>query len=206
MAAIKQIKTDSFTEEIINKSKFLAFSFCVQTKNDVEIALNVLKTKYSDCTHICYAYKLATGEEKCFDDGEPQGTAGLPILDVIKKNDVCNVLIAVVRYFGGVKLGAGGLLRAYSNSASNVLKLSNVTQAEKCKKITFELPVSMSKYVKIFENLMGIKKQEVKFADKITISIFVILQQVDSIKQQINDILALKIDFIEDDNIFFVGE
>ena len=206
MTAIKQIKTDSLIEEIINKSKFFAFSFFVQTKNDVEVALNKLKAKYSDCTHICYAYKLASGEEKCFDDGEPQGTAGLPILDVIKKNDVCNVLIAVVRYFGGVKLGAGGLLRAYSNSASNVLKISQIIEVEKCKKLTFNLPISKSKFIKTFENLHGVKKQEVKYVENAIVSIFAEDIQIDSIKQQIQSLLNEKIDFYLDENVYYIGE
>lgn len=206
MAKIQQIEKNTFYEENINKSKFLAFSFCVQNKDEANEILQKLKAQYADCTHICYAYRLITSEEKCSDDGEPQGTAGLPILDVIKKNDVTNVMIAVVRYFGGVKLGAGGLLRAYSGSASNVLLLSGKKDVAKCKKISFELEIFESKFVKIIENIAGIKKIDVTYGEKIQISIFAEIEQLENIKTQINNILMKNIEFVEDEKTYFVGE
>ena len=107
----------------IKKSKFIAYLFSVECQQDIEKAINTLKIEHKKARHICYAYILKSPNlEKCFDDGEPSGTAGKPILSVLQKKNKSNKLICVVRYFGGIKLGAGGLLRAYNKSASEVLK------------------------------------------------------------------------------------
>lgn len=106
------------------KSRFIGFSFKIKTKADFELVYNKIKNEHKKATHICYAYITNDGltkEEKCFDDGEPKGTAGKPILNVIQKKKLENILVVVVRYFGGTKLGAGGLVRAYSKIASLVI-------------------------------------------------------------------------------------
>ena len=93
-------------------------------EKDIVDTLEQLKSEHKKATHICYAYVYSVDKvlEKCSDDGEPKGTAGAPIMNVIKKRDAKNVLIAVVRYFGGIKLGAGGLVRAYSKTAGSLFK------------------------------------------------------------------------------------
>ena len=107
----------------IKKSKFISYIYPVSDAQEVENYLADLRKEHKDATHICYAYVIKSPNlEKCSDDGEPDGTAGKPLLDVIKKNELCDVLLVVVRYFGGIKLGAGGLVRAYSGSGSDILK------------------------------------------------------------------------------------
>ena len=119
---MKTIYKDNVVEIEIKKSKFVSYAYKVTTEQDVKECLSDLQKLHRSANHITYAYVLhAPSVEKCSDDGEPNGTAGKPILDVIKKNDMTNILIAVVRYFGGIKLGAGGLVRAYSNSAKEVI-------------------------------------------------------------------------------------
>ena len=115
-------KISSFTL-IEKKSRFYAFAIPVMQKTEIKNYLNDFRIKYSDATHICYAYVINDNgvQEKFSDDGEPSGTAGNPICAVIKKRNLTNVLIIVVRYFGKIKLGAGGLIRAYSSCASGVL-------------------------------------------------------------------------------------
>lgn len=117
---MKTIKNNNNIETIVKNSKFICYLYSVQTKDDINNALKHLKKEYSDSTHICYAYRLEN-QEKAFDDGEPSGTAGAPILEVLKKNDLYNVLAVVIRYFGGTLLGAGGLIRAYSKSVREAL-------------------------------------------------------------------------------------
>ena len=108
-----------FTEK---KSVFIASAYIVQSDEEAESIINSVRNKYSDATHNCYGYILRTGGTKRFsDDGEPSGTAGMPILNVIEKMGLCNTLVVVTRYFGGIKLGAGGLVRAYSTSAAQAL-------------------------------------------------------------------------------------
>lgn len=114
-------------ELTINKSRFVAYKHDLLCLEDVDAIISYLKTEHKRATHICYAYVYSktTVSEKCYDDGEPKGTAGYPILNVIKKKNLSNTLVAVVRYFGGIKLGAGGLTRAYTKSASIVLNNKN---------------------------------------------------------------------------------
>ena len=133
---ITTIKQNSEYTEIINKSKFIAYSYCLQNFEQIDDFLQQLKQKYADATHICYAYKFF-GSEKAVDDGEPQGTAGRPILEAIKKQNLSNVFVAVVRYFGGIKLGAGGLTRAYGNLAQKVISISDTRQLFECKTSAF---------------------------------------------------------------------
>lgn len=119
------IDKENIYEMIIKNSKFISYIYKVNNLNDIEIIINNIKNNYKDATHICYAYKI-DNLIKTYDDNEPTGTAGLPILEVINKNNLNYTIIIVVRYFGGIKLGAGGLLRAYSKGASNVVKLCNL--------------------------------------------------------------------------------
>ena len=114
---------------IIKKSKFITYLYNVNNIDEVNTILDKLKNDYKDATHICYGYILPSSE-KCTDDGEPSGTAGLPILNILKKNNLMNTLAVVVRYFGGIKLGAGGLTRAYSNSVNDTIKLTNIVTLE----------------------------------------------------------------------------
>ena len=107
----------------INKSRFIAYRLELSSLDEVKPFLERLKKEHKKARHVCYAYVYNKEliSEKCSDDGEPGGTAGYPILNVIKKKNLTNVLVAVVRYFGGIKLGAGGLTRAYTKACAGVL-------------------------------------------------------------------------------------
>lgn len=113
---------DSYELEI-NKSRFIAYKLELSSLDEVKPFLEKLKKEHKKARHVCYAYVYNKEiiSEKCSDDGEPGGTAGYPILNVIKKKNLTNVLVAVVRYFGGIKLGAGGLTRAYTKACAGVL-------------------------------------------------------------------------------------
>lgn len=112
---------------ILKKSKFITKLYRADSIEEINNILNNIKSEYQDATHICYGYIL-NEIEKCSDDGEPSKTAGIPILNVLKKNNLTNVLAIVIRYFGGIKLGAGGLLRAYSNSVIEALNKANIVE------------------------------------------------------------------------------
>ena len=107
----------------INKSRFIAYRLELSSLDEVKPFLERLKKEHKKARHVCYAYVYNKEliSEKCSEDGEPGGTAGYPILNVIKKKNLTNVLVAVVRYFGGIKLGAGGLTRAYTKASAGVL-------------------------------------------------------------------------------------
>lgn len=107
----------------IKKSKFIAYYFEINNKEEALEILEKLKKEHKKARHIPYAYKIDQ-EIKKSDDKEPSGTSGMPILNMIEKNNLNHTLIAVVRYFGGIKLGAGGLIRAYGNAVKDVIKKS----------------------------------------------------------------------------------
>ncbi len=105
----------------IKKSKFIAYYYEVNNLEEITSILSELKKEHKKARHLPFAYKIDNNIKKS-DDKEPGGTAGMPILNIIDKNNLNNTLIVVVRYFGGIKLGAGGLIRAYSNAAKEVIK------------------------------------------------------------------------------------
>lgn len=119
------VKNTTLNEITIKNSKFIALVYPVDNIIVINDILTKTKQKYKDATHIVYAYKLIN-KEKYSDDKEPSGTAGLPVMEVINKKKLVNILIIVIRYFGGIKLGAGGLIRAYSNAAKECLKNAEI--------------------------------------------------------------------------------
>ena len=204
METLLTINQNSTNQIIINKSKFIACSFVVYTEDEVQNILSKLKQEYQDATHVCYAYSLYSNIEKCFDDGEPQGTAGKPILDCIKKGGYKNILIAVVRYFGGVKLGAGGLFRAYSQSASSVLALSGQKYSVKCQKISFCIDLSQSKFLQMIQNFEFVKKTDISYGETINIKVYCEQENVSNFKQNIQNVLAQQVSFVIDKEIYFM--
>ncbi len=122
---MKSIKGSSTSTIEIKKSEFIASLKNVNTIEEAKEFIESISLKYPDARHNCYAY-IVGAIQRCSDDGEPSGTAGIPILNVLQHNEMQNIVCVVTRYFGGIKLGAGGLVRAYSKSVSNALKESEV--------------------------------------------------------------------------------
>lgn len=126
-------KTISGTSEACYKvkgSRFLSFAHPIQNAEEVKVLLDTYKKKYHDARHVCFAYSLGINHlnTRSFDDGEPSGTAGRPILGQILSHQLTNVLVVVVRYFGGVLLGTGGLQSAYKQASSDVLDIAKVVE------------------------------------------------------------------------------
>lgn len=116
-------------EFVINKSKFITYIFHINDKCDIDNILNDIKREYNDASHYVYAYVL-NNMSYSTDDKEPSGTAGKPILNILLKNNLNYILCVVIRYFGGIKLGAGPLTRAYSRCVSEIIKLSDIVELE----------------------------------------------------------------------------
>jgi len=127
---------DNVNELIIKKSKFITFVYNVSTKEQAIEKIENIKNEYKDATHVCYAY-IINNVEKYDDNGEPTGTAGMPILNILQKENLTNVLCIVVRYFGGIKLGAGGLVRTYAKAAKEAIITKTLEKGYKIK-ITFD--------------------------------------------------------------------
>lgn len=154
---MKSIQTEITSEIIINKSRFITILTNINDIDKVKEKLEEIKKKYKDATHYCYAY-IINNHEKCSDNGEPSGTAGMPILNVLKQNDLTNILCVVIRYFGGIKLGAGGLIRAYSTSTSVALNKAIITNIVNGYNITIEFSYDNLKQIDYLLKNIDIKK------------------------------------------------
>jgi len=131
---MKTIKNNLENIIIIKNSKFITNIFKLNSENDIGKYLKEIRDKYNDANHHCYAY-VYENIKRCSDDGEPSGTAGIPMMQVLEKRELSNLLVIVTRYFGGIKLGASGLVRAYSNSVSTTLDKSEIINLTKGKNI-----------------------------------------------------------------------
>lgn len=126
---MKTVKSNSVNELIIKNSRFITLLFEIYDDTNIDEIFEAVKKEYPKATHYCYAY-ITKHLKKSSDDGEPGGTAGMPMLNVLEKESMINVLAITVRYFGGIKLGAGGLVRAYSKSVREAILTADVVYVE----------------------------------------------------------------------------
>ena len=127
------IKENASYEIVEKKSKFIGNVFYIESKEEAEIIIKEQKKKYHDARHNCWAYRVLDDNnvvEKSSDDGEPSGTAGAPMLNILSKENIVNTLVVVTRYFGGILLGTGGLVKAYSESTKLALEQAKTTKIE----------------------------------------------------------------------------
>lgn len=139
MKEYKTIRQAATAEFVERRSRFIGYVAPVATAEEAAALIAEKKSAYWDATHNVYAYILRDGQQKRYsDDGEPQGTAGVPVLDVLQKSGLVDVCAVVTRYFGGVLLGAGGLVRAYSQGASLAVKAAQVITMSECVKLELD--------------------------------------------------------------------
>lgn len=187
---MKSIKFNIENEFIIKKSKFITKLYFVTSEIEIKNILDENKNDYKDATHICYAYIL-NNVERFNDDSEPSGTAGMPILNVLKNNNLNNVLCVVIRYFGGIKLGAGGLIRAYCSSVSEALNKTEIINVVNGKKI--ELTFSYDDIKKVNHILNDINIVDKQFDENVKYIIIVKEKNVNSLINQLTELCNIKI-------------
>jgi uncharacterized YigZ family protein len=142
---MKTISREAESAIEIKRSRFIGRSFKAATPDEALAIVKRVRETWRDATHHCWAFRIGTtGEQARYDNsGEPQGTAGPPILDVLKHNNLTNTLVVVTRYYGGTKLGAGGLVRAYGEAAKRALEASGLTELRQMKEIRAPLPYNL---------------------------------------------------------------
>lgn len=156
---MQTIKQNTHNEIIIKNSKFICYLYKIKDITEIEKYLTNIKNIEKDATHYCYAYIL-NDLKKSSDDGEPSGTAGFPILKVLENNNLNNILAIVVRYFGGIKLGAGGLVRAYTKSTTNTISNDNIVNLIPGYNITIEFNYNQIKEIDYLLKDITINKKE----------------------------------------------
>lgn len=188
MKAYKTVNDYGETEFVERKSKFLSYVYPVTTEKEAVSHIEKARKKFYDSTHVVFAYKLRENNIARFsDDGEPQGTAGLPVLDVINKSGIEDVLIIVVRYFGGILLGAGGLVRAYSKSASLGVEEAVICTMTPCSVFEIKCPYNMLSQVQyILENHVAYKI-DIEYMQDITLKYYIEEEKFENLKNDLFD-------------------
>ncbi|MFQ3231126.1 IMPACT family protein [Reinekea sp.] len=174
-----------FYELEIKKSRFLAWLEPVATQAQAKQRIQEIRSQYADARHVCFAYYVQ-GSSGLSDDGEPSGTAAKPMFNVIAHNDLINVIAIVVRYFGGIKLGAGGLARAYGGAVSQAMSLAEIVVVERelCFDLSFDF--SLESQVRHVLAPFNIELENIEYTDKVTASLTV----VESIAAQLSQDIA----------------
>lgn len=163
----KTIKEATSAEISVKRSRFIANISPCQTQKEAEDFIKQISTKYHDAKHNCYAY-ITKDHEKFSDDREPHGTAGKPIYDVLKYNDICNACIVVTRYFGGILLGTGGLTHAYSDAANEALNSAIKIEMQLCSFLKGEFSYKDMSLIQNICNQMGLKLLVGDYGEQIT--------------------------------------
>ena len=176
------------TEFVEKKSVFLSSAFVVTSAEDVEHCLDIVRQRDPSATHHCFGYVLKEGGIQRFSDaGEPSGTAGMPILNVINRLGLVNTLVTVTRYFGGIKLGAGGLVRAYSTAAAQVLTEAGAALYVRGCRGSIETDYDKYQLVERYLNQVGCTIEEKQFDRGVTLTV-VTKQPWDTLLEQVIDL------------------
>ena len=173
----------------IKKSKFISHIKHVEDEESAREFVQQIKKKYFDATNNCSAWIIGD-KQKSNDDGEPGGTAGNPILETIKKNELNNVCVVVTRYFGGIKLGAGGLIRAYSHAANLAISSAKIVQIKTFQKISLTLEYNLLATVENFLRQKKIRVESTNYAEDVEINIFVLPEDVENFFTELTEITS----------------
>ena len=193
------------TEQIIEKSRFITYSMHVEGEEEAREMISMIRDEHRLATHVCYAYiadKLGN-LQRFSDDGEPSGTAGIPILDVLKKNRLFETCICVVRYFGGIKLGAGGLVRAYSGGAAENVAFAKKYDYLLCRMLALKVGYGMIDSVKLFLSSHECELKSTEYLESVFFHVAVKDSCADSFQKDLIDYCNGKVEISEKETYFY---
>ena len=192
MSSYKTLHDFGTDEIIIEKSSFIGYAKPIKTEEEAVEFINEIKKKHKDATHNVWAYTVGPtmNIQRYSDDGEPQGTAGIPTLEVIKKEDLRDVVVVVTRYFGGVKLGAGGLVRAYTKGAKVGLEAAKIIEKVMYKEV--KIKVDYNQLGKVQNEIMnlGYFIKDTLYTDEVEIIVYAKLDDVEPLTTRMIDITS----------------
>lgn len=186
------IKSNGTHEIEIKKSRLLCTMARIDNEDQAKKIIDQVSKDNTKANHNCYAYMLGDDDhiQRESDNGEPSGTAGVPILEVLKMNELHNVLAVVTRYFGGIKLGAGGLIRAYSNATSTTIDKLGIVKLVNKQKITLTIDYNQFDKLKYFLESQSIPIEETAYTAKVQVVVAVSDEDFDSLITQITNLLS----------------
>lgn len=181
----------SETEFVEKRSRFIGHVWPVESEEEARVHIETMKKKYHDARHNCWCYRLKEGGvERYSDDGEPQGTAGQPMLGVFQKAGVVNVVCVVTRYFGGILLGAGGLVRAYTQSAKEALDAAGLSVVRRWVEVTVICPYSLFERMKLEVDAVGGALGEIEYAADVTVHALLPENMVENFSARVVELTA----------------
>lgn len=196
MSSYKTLHKFGSDEYIVEKSTFIGYAKPIDTEQEAIDFVNEIKKKHKDATHNVWAYTVGENMniQRYSDDGEPQGTAGIPTLEVIKKEDLRDVVVVVTRYFGGIKLGAGGLVRAYTKGAKIGIEAGIVI--EKVKYTEVRIKIEYTQLGKIQNEIMnlGFTVKDTVYSEDVEIIVYSKVKDVQSLTERMIDITSATAD------------
>ena len=179
-----------------NGSRFIAHAYPVETEDEIKEIVAALKKEYYDARHHVYAYRLGYLGDKfrANDDGEPSGSSGRPVLGQIDSNELSDILVVVVRYFGGIKLGIPGLIRAYKTATADAIANAEIVEKIACKRFKVHFGyMGMNSVMKVFKD-MGLDQKNQQFDMECSMETSVRLSQVDTFLERINDVEGCRVE------------
>lgn len=193
----RTIKEDNQHEVEIKKSRFICFLKRIETEEEAKAFVQQIKKEHWKANHNCSAFVLGDHHEiqRSSDDGEPSGTAGVPMLEVLKKNDLINVCAVVTRYFGGTKLGAGGLIRAYSGSVAQAIVHTGIVEGRLQQEVFVQLDYSNWGKMENFIASENLAVKDTQFTDRVVVTCMVDENQVADFEAQVTDLLNGQVSF-----------
>ena len=202
----KTIKNNTSAEIVEKKSKFIANLYYVQSEEEAEEIIKDIKKKYHDARHNCFAYNILSKDNEIYkssDDGEPSGTAGAPMLNILKKNELINVLVIVTRYFGGILLGTGGLVKAYSQATIEAIEKAEFVHEEVGYEIKLVLDYSELEKLQYYCKTNNINISNIEYENKINCIIEMNKQEKENFINNLNKMnyKIEKYDVIKEKNI-----
>ena len=204
MPAYKTLAEGGEAEYEIQKSRFIAYTAHVTTEEAAQEFIRSIKKKDFDARHHCSAWVLGKNAslQRSNDDGEPGGTAGNPILEAIKKNGLTDIVIVVTRYFGGIKLGAGGLIRAYSHTAVLGIEASLQEQMVLFQRIALSIDYTLLGTLENFLRQQGIRIEDSAYADKVTLTLLLEKEKAGDVLASLTDLTAARCHFDDLGEVF----
>ncbi|MBR3901862.1 MAG: YigZ family protein [Ruminococcus sp.] len=183
---ISKAASDSFIEK---KSEFIGYIAPVKTNDEAVAFINEIKAMHRKARHNVYAYILREDNiSRYSDDGEPQGTAGVPILEVLQKRGLTDVCVVVTRYFGGILLGGGGLLRAYSHAASIACDAAHIMDMRLCHRLTIKTDYNLYGKINYILPNFDVITVNSDFADAVTLEILVMSEKLDALRKELTEV------------------
>ena len=207
-APYKTLRRSDSDEFIVNKSRFIGYAAPVETEEEALAFLQSIRQKHKDATHNCYAYVIGrnAGIMRYSDDGEPSGTAGMPIMEVIKAQGVVNCCVVVTRYFGGVLLGAGGLVRAYTQGCVVGLKAAQVVTMEPSHRYICEVPYPLWDKVQHAMRTMPLQLAGSEFTTAVTFTILVREADAESVLADLTRVTDGKLEYLLEDESYMAWD